>query len=114
MKAFNDAIDTLAGDILGGLGLQRRLTTADYLIPALGCFAAGAMVGGVAALLLTPYSGPELRERIGDQLAQANDRLQSAKERARDAAENVRERVARSTNKVNARAGEVSRSAGEI
>jgi len=46
--------------VLDGLGLQRRRSA---LAPVLW-FAAGAVVGGTALLMVSPVSGKKLRERI--------------------------------------------------
>ena len=53
-------------DVLDKLGLQPRMTAADYMLPALGVFGAGALMGAGLALMLTPKSGRELRSDITD------------------------------------------------
>ena len=55
--------------LLGELGLERRRSGSDFLLPALGVFAAGAIVGGVLGLLLAPSSGRELRSEIEKKLS---------------------------------------------
>ena len=54
--------------LLGELGLEKRRTTGDFLVPALGVFVAGAVVGGLLGLLLAPSSGRELRGEIEKKL----------------------------------------------
>ena len=54
--------------LLGELGLEKRRTTGDFVLPAIGVFAAGAIVGGVIGLLLAPSSGRELRSEIEKRL----------------------------------------------
>ena len=57
--------------LLGELGLQKRRSAADYILPAVGVFAAGAIVGGILGLLFAPSSGRELRGQINDRLRPA-------------------------------------------
>lgn len=54
--------------LLGQLGLEKRRTAGDFLLPALGVFAAGALVGGVLGLLFAPSTGRELRSEIDKKL----------------------------------------------
>jgi gas vesicle protein len=51
-------------DMLARLGLQTRTTTADFLLPALGVFSVGALVGAGVALLVAPKAGNEMRQDI--------------------------------------------------
>lgn len=51
-------------DVLAKFGLQPRMTAVDYVLPALGVFGAGALMGAGLALMLTPKSGRELRGDI--------------------------------------------------
>lgn len=79
------AVRTLQGygvsDLLGSVGLERRRTTMDRLLPALGWIGLGTAIGAGAALLLAPSSGRELRARVTEQ-------LDSAKERAKERIDN--------------------------
>jgi hypothetical protein len=54
-------------DVLARLGLQTRTSTADYLLPALGVFGAGMMLGAGLGLLFAPRPGSEMRAEIGRQ-----------------------------------------------
>lgn len=67
--------------LLGEIGLEKRRTAGDYLWPALGVFAAGAVVGGLLGLLFAPSSGRELRSRIDRKLRPAHDH-EPARDRA--------------------------------
>ncbi|MHB8872365.1 MAG: YtxH domain-containing protein [Myxococcaceae bacterium] len=49
-------------DVLEVLGLETRRTTGDWLLPAIGFFGAGLLVG--AGLMLAPKSGAELRGEL--------------------------------------------------
>lgn len=51
-------------DVLSKFGLQPRMTATDYVLPALGVFGVGALMGAGLALMLTPKSGRELRGDI--------------------------------------------------
>lgn len=53
-------------DLLRSIGLAPRFT--DYLLPALGIFAAGAIIGAGTALMLAPRSGEKLRKQIREEV----------------------------------------------
>ena len=53
-------------DLLRALGLAPRFT--DLFLPAIGIFAAGAMVGAGTALMLAPRSGQRLRRQLRDEV----------------------------------------------
>lgn len=53
-------------DVLRSIGLAPRVT--DYILPALGIFAAGAVLGAGTALLLAPRSGEKLRRQIREEM----------------------------------------------
>lgn len=61
---------------LGKIGLERRHTPSERLVPALGFVGVGALVGAGVALMMAPSSGEQLRSRL-------SDRLDRAKQRAR-------------------------------
>ena len=48
-------------DLLNAIGLETRRTATDYVLPALGVFGAGLLVGAGLGLLFAPKSGRELR-----------------------------------------------------
>ncbi len=50
--------------ILGAFGLQRRPSALVSVATNVGIFAAGAAVGAGVAMVLTPQSGPEARQKI--------------------------------------------------
>lgn len=51
-------------DILAAFGLETRKQVYDYMLPALGIFGAGLLVGASLGLLLAPKPGKELRADI--------------------------------------------------
>ena len=59
--------------LLNNLGLEHRRGAVDYLLPALGVFAAGALVGGLLGLLFAPQSGRELRSAVQKRFEVARD-----------------------------------------
>lgn len=65
-------------DLLGSVGLERRRTTMDKLLPAIGLVGLGTAIGAGVALLCAPSSGRELRARMSEQIDNAKER---AKER---------------------------------
>ena len=62
-------------DVLGTIGLQRRRSTLNKVLPALGLVGLGTIIGAGAALVLAPSSGRELRARVSDQLDEAKTRM---------------------------------------
>ncbi len=50
------------------------------VLAVFGAMVLGALIGGIAALLLAPKSGEELRGEIGDAASQAKQRAEDAKE----------------------------------
>lgn len=63
-----DSFDSVRGlstnDILAALGLEKRRTLLDVVVPAAGVFVAGAVIGAGVALLLAPKSGREIRRDL--------------------------------------------------
>jgi hypothetical protein len=62
-------------DVAEALGLRRA--HSPVLLSGLGLFAAGIVLGSVAALLLTPRSGAELRSDLKDRATALRERLRS-------------------------------------
>jgi gas vesicle protein len=63
-------------DVLAALGLQRRSSNfAAALAPSLAMFAAGAVVGAAAAVLLTPKTGPVLRRELSQGARDLSQRI---------------------------------------
>jgi len=79
------AISTLqhfdVNDVLGTIGLERRRTASERILPTLGLIGLSAAIGAGAALLLAPSSGEELRTRLSGRLDDAKNRLDDAKQR---------------------------------
>ena len=60
-----DITDITTDDVLSALGLQTRRSVGDYILPALGIFGVGLLVGAGIGLLFAPKTGGELRQQIG-------------------------------------------------
>lgn len=87
-----DAVRGLSSeDILAALGLQRKRSALDVLLPAAGIFAAGLVLGTGAALLLAPKSGREIRSDIKHKASELTERIGAT---ADDIAHEVRDSLA--------------------
>ena len=62
-----------AYDLLNRIGLERRRSRARRAASCAGWLGVGMAVGSGLAMLLTPRSGPEVRERLGEQAKRARD-----------------------------------------
>jgi len=72
-------------DILSALGLSRRRSFPEAMLPAAGIFAAGVLVGTGLALLIAPKSGRDLRTQIRGRASELSHRMRrTAEEAARD------------------------------
>lgn len=78
---FDDALDLI--------GLARRPSTLERVLPALGLVMVGAAIGAGAALIFAPTSGDELRSRLSDRVDGAKGELANAENRMRDKVKNT-------------------------
>ena len=62
VSAFVNDLST--DDALGYVGLQRRRSAADYVLPAVGLFGVGVAVGVGVGIALAPKAGEQLREDV--------------------------------------------------
>jgi len=60
-------------ELLHQVGLQRRRSLAARTASRAGWFGLGVVAGSGLAVLLTPRSGPEVRERLSWQARRARD-----------------------------------------
>ena len=66
---FSDIRELSREDLLNSLGLQRKSTAMDWVLPGVGLFAVGIIVGAGLGLLFAPKSGAELRSDLADRLS---------------------------------------------
>jgi hypothetical protein len=64
-------------DILKLFGVEERRSTMDYIMPALGLFSVGLLVGAGIGLLLAPKPGRELRDDLRGRLGAARESINS-------------------------------------
>jgi hypothetical protein len=62
-------------DLLQLVGLETRKGPADWLLPTLGAFSVGMLVGAGLGLLLAPKPGAELRSDLRTRLRSGQDSL---------------------------------------
>ncbi|MDC0715158.1 YtxH domain-containing protein [Stigmatella sp. ncwal1] len=69
-------------DLLNLIGLETRKDTADYLLPALGAFTVGVLLGVGVGVLLAPKPGQELRTDLRNRFQSGQDAISGAVNRA--------------------------------
>ncbi len=70
MLNINDLKKMDKDDLLHMIGLERRKDATDWLLPTLGAFSVGMLVGAGIGLLLAPKPGAELRSDLRTRLQQ--------------------------------------------
>ncbi len=55
-------------DVLELIGLETRKDPSEWLLPALGAFSVGLLVGAGLGLLMAPKPGAELRDELRSRL----------------------------------------------
>lgn len=65
-------------DLLHLIGLETRRDTAEQILPVIGVFAAGLLVGAGLGLLLAPKPGNQLRDDLRQRLASGQEYLTNA------------------------------------
>jgi hypothetical protein len=73
-----------AYDLLYRLGLERRRSRAMRAASRAGWIGVGMALGSGLAMLFTPRSGPEVRERLGEQAKRARDYVAPPEDEAHD------------------------------
>ena len=58
------------------MGIQRRRSPSQLILPTIGLVSLGAVVGASAALLVAPSTGAELRQRLSERVDKLTDKLQ--------------------------------------
>ena len=62
-------------DLLGLIGVERRRSAAQSILPAVGWVSLGAAVGAGTALLVAPSSGAQLRQRLSERVDKLADKI---------------------------------------
>jgi hypothetical protein len=65
-------------DLLNLIGLETRKDATDYLLPALGAFTVGVLLGVGVGLMLAPKPGNELRNDLRNRFQSGQDALSGA------------------------------------
>lgn len=63
-------------DLLNLIGLETRRGPTDWLLPTLGAFSVGLLVGAGIGLMLAPKPGNELRNDLRNRIQGGQDMLQ--------------------------------------
>lgn len=74
-------------DLLNLIGLETRRDTSEQILPVLGAFAAGILVGAGLGLLLAPKPGNQLRDDLKQRLASGQELLNNTVNRGGDNAQ---------------------------
>lgn len=89
--SFRDRFDAMSDAsktrVLDALGLEPKPATTDFILPALGIFGAGLVVGAIVGLMVAPKPGEELRQdirhRAEDLGHKIQDKTQAVRQRLR-------------------------------
>jgi hypothetical protein len=65
-------------DLLNLIGLETRKDATDYLLPTLGAFTVGVLLGVGVGLMLAPKPGNELRSDLRNRLQGTQEALSGA------------------------------------
>jgi gas vesicle protein len=79
--------DLSSDDLLAALGLERRRSAVEVVLPAVSYFAAGALVGAGLSLLFAPKVGKEFRHELGHKARELKDQVVHSAERVADEAQ---------------------------
>ncbi len=75
---LKDLKDIDKDDLLRMVGLQTKRSVAEWMLPSIGLFALGMLVGAGVALLVAPKSGRELREQWRERAQTSSEDLASS------------------------------------
>ena len=75
VRKMRRAMDFDVDDVLELVGLARRRSAIDMIVPMIGVLAAGVAVGAGLGLLLAPSSGRQLRRDAGGKMHEMRERL---------------------------------------
>jgi hypothetical protein len=75
MFSVNDLKKMDKDDVLDLLGLETKKGPTDWLLPAIGAFSVGLLVGAGLGLLIAPKPGAQLRDDLRSRLHNGQDSL---------------------------------------
>ncbi|MGZ3461468.1 MAG: hypothetical protein ACXU86_23500, partial [Archangium sp.] len=75
MFSANDLKKMDKDDLLNLLGLESKKGPTDWMLPALGAFSVGLLVGAGLGLLMAPKPGVELRNDLRNRMQGGQDSL---------------------------------------
>ncbi len=75
-------------ELLAAIGVEKRRDEGDLLLPALGLFGAGVVVGATLGLLFAPKPGAQLRKDIGEGVKE-NQAVKALQEQVRALSEKI-------------------------
>lgn len=79
LKDIRKQLSTLEkDDILKVFGVEERRTAMDTILPAVGLFSVGLLVGAGLGLLLAPKPGRELRDDLRHRFGPGEEKLNSS------------------------------------
>lgn len=78
MDTLKDLKNLDKEDILSALGLQTKGNVVDTVIPALGVFGAGLLIGTALGMLVAPKTGKAMRKQITRRANDVYDRAAEA------------------------------------
>ena len=78
MFGVNDLKKMDKDDLLNLIGLETRKDTTDYLLPALGAFTVGVLLGVGVGLMLAPKPGNELRNDLRNRFESGREAIAGA------------------------------------
>lgn len=81
MFNVNDLKKMDKDDVLNLLGLETRKGPTDWLLPTLGAFSVGLLVGAGLGLLMAPKPGAELRNDLRTRLQPGQDAMGNGSQR---------------------------------
>jgi YtxH-like protein len=81
MFSANDLKKMDKDDVLNLLGLETKKGPTDWLLPALGAFSVGLLVGAGLGLLMAPKPGSELRNDLRTRLQPGLDTMGNGSQR---------------------------------
>ncbi|WP_257455925.1 hypothetical protein [Archangium lipolyticum] len=81
MFSINDLKKMDKDDVLDLIGLETKKGPTDWMLPALGAFSVGLLVGAGLGLLMAPKPGAQLRDDLRSRLQNGQDAQSNGQQR---------------------------------